>query len=135
MTPKEFKYWIIEDKKMLLSEELFMCDVEQGFIQYADQGYYTNNANCSDKHREYLLNNGIEPKDDFIALQYIGIKDRNGKKIFEGDIVLVDRIFCEVKWFEDEFRFYFYSEKFNEKHVPTSSCEIVGNIFENKDSI
>ena len=87
-----------------------------------------------------------------ILMQYTGLKDKNGKEIYEGDLIKfteIDEDSCfgredtevvEVKWLEDiaQFRAIFKSGRRTELHfvvqLPTVvSCEIIGNIYENPE--
>lgn len=58
--------------------------------------------------------------------QYVGIKDKNGKKIFEGDIVSIDGKNYEVKYLLGQF--------FVGINMPIAykrfECEVIGNIFD-----
>ncbi len=72
--------------------------------------------------------------------QYIGIKDKNSKRIFEGDIVMfLD--YTEpavVEWDQEDARWYMrYSDcmlDFSYKCVP-SAIEVIGNIHDNPELI
>jgi uncharacterized phage protein (TIGR01671 family) len=82
---------------------------------------------------------------NIVLLQYTGLKDKNGKEIYEGDILnsLYRSDGCkgiyEVQW--SDIRASFFAKRHGEHQQMLVSifpsdlqrCEIIGNIYENPD--
>ena len=127
----KFRAW---DKINKVMEDPFnIRDLEA--IEYDGQGFLDNG--CF---------NGINDDwDNYILMQYTGLKDKNGKEIYEGDIV---RTYHE---FEEDYRESFETigiVKFSSGcfwingggysilqhfHYNDNQREVIGNIYENKE--
>ena len=74
--------------------------------------------------------------------QYTGLTDKNGKKIFEGDIVVLNikgyNTICKVAWADNVAQFQLWQTN-TIPHTPTAlnlgnyDCEIIGNIHDNPE--
>lgn len=99
------------------------------------------NTDKEAKHKEFY----IYPNDVF--MQYTGLKDKNGKELYEGDIIGFDmdtfykRIFTVIY---DSGRFGIQTDEgfrclsdwiIIQKDNNTISCEVIGNIYEHKHLI
>ena len=73
-----------------------------------------------------------------ILMQYTGLKDKNGKEIYEGDIVKEGQFVMQVVWNEKMASFglsraeWTFMHYFGEASNP-ENCEIIGNIHENPE--
>ena len=116
------------------------------------QGHYVLDLNG----RFQNLQNG-SGGDEYVVQQWTGLKDKNGKEIFEGDIVNVKRFFTrpyikdgkidyktidgeletgQVIWWELQATFLVEYKGYDEYGgllCSSVGCEVIGNIFENSE--
>ncbi|EAC5301792.1 hypothetical protein BA772_10635 [Listeria monocytogenes] len=123
----EYRAFVKETKKMLPVTDLCFNETEAAGVSGC------GNANCTLCVDWYSF-------DDVVLMQYTGLKDKNGKKIFEGDIVnckFFDRMvsdiagvinFIDCVWAVSDFK-----NKRLYQLIDVDNIEIIGNIHENSD--
>ena len=78
---------------------------------------------------------------DIELMQYTGLKDKNNKEIYEGDILFESfgekyyKVVFENGSFKAEFEGDFEEYSFNLIDIVAQGCEVVGNIYENPELI
>lgn len=127
MIPR-YRAWLKEDKEMVDVEEINFFNGEFDFIGDAITWMCKNN--------------------DFVLMQSTGLTDKNGKEIFEGDILKVTdkHSWLEVVSYSEE-KSMFVSKEINRKvEISENSLwdlfivnlfriEIIGNIWENPELV
>lgn len=74
--------------------------------------------------------------DSGTLMQYTGLKDKNGREIYEGDIVdFGEGVNLPIQWAWNSYNFHNTSDWDITNHEPEKEFEIIGNIYENHELI
>lgn len=119
----KYRAWNKEKKIMCYKHE----DEEQ---------HWFDGVCCSDVEMvNGRLNSGLSA---YEYMQYIGVDDKNGKEIYEDDIVLSDDGKAgQVQWLEEHLAFMIWCVTDNKVYFAYendfSKIEAIGNVYENAD--
>ncbi len=114
----KFRVWDVENKEMLKVQEL---DFEPTF-------YDGRIAIRPDKYNDYF------DTEDMILMQYTGLHDKNGKEIYEGDIVNYENMTGKIIFLNASFIMSDFEETEEwELGVINEEIEVIGNIYENSE--
>ena len=103
------------------------------------QFYYTPDFNMHFSESGIIAglhNGGMVFNRDREITQFTGLLDKNGKEIYEGDIIELSGIKREVAWIEEDAGFGLkYERKFGGfcPMVIEQKVEVIGNIYENPE--
>ena len=120
----KFRAWDNENKEMLKVQEL----------DFEDTFYGGRLAIRTDQYNDYF------DLEDMILMQFTELKDKNGKEIYEGDILQIDVDRAWVIWNEKYCYFelvpigdYYFDSDVIGQALEYTETEIIGNIYENKE--
>lgn len=124
-----FRAWDKHSQKMFANDELLI---------------WNNNVYANDSKKLTCNNLKGWSIDDEYLMQSTGLRDKNGKEIFEGDILACktddEVINLNIFWDEEYALFMFESKKYNEQEPLAELVEdniypfeIIGNIYENPE--
>lgn len=119
MIPK-YRAWLKKEQKM---------DNEIDHISWLEDELY-----CIGDGITYMVS-----AEDLVLMQSTGLVDKNGKEIFEGDIVKMSKdVYSEPTYYE-VVRHYGGAYRLESKQhgcelwLRHTDCEVVGNVYENKE--
>ena len=114
----KFRVWDKHHKTFLV--------IPYGNYALSDDGelfWLMSNCDCSELDTE-----------DYIIEQCTGLRDKNGKLIYEGDFLKDHNGIWQVLWDEKEAAFYIYNKKRDFYLSPfIGEFEIIGNIHDNEE--
>ena len=119
------------------------CESKMGEVTSInlDEGYI-NYIVCNEQNEIEII--GLAYLDEYILLQYTGLKDKNSKEIYEGDILRYSfpydrrlRHISPVSYLDTQASFGivdFYGNNIPLYDIPANNYfEVVGNIYENEE--
>ncbi|CVW49103.1 YopX protein [Streptococcus pneumoniae] len=131
MTPR-YRAWIKTEKRMFFSDDILAIDYENEEI-VTQQIYFENGL--PDDRDIYCYN-----PDEIELMQSTGLKDKNGKEVFIGDIVKCTRGCLHEVYLEKEYGGTFiggmpsiYLKGLLSGYAWTEDEEIIGNVYENPE--
>lgn len=104
---------------------------------YIEDAQFTYDDGCEGgmgSFRHYSFRDLLEDK-NCIVEQCTGLKDKNGKLIYENDLIKIDDDVAVIKWSDYYARFMLESSEdiFDFETIYAEECEVIGNIHENAD--
>ena len=115
----KFRAWVKKERKMVNVETLFIG---------------INRLCFGNSKTEDLFFRDFEEVE---LMQYTGLKDKNGKEIYEGDIVILndaeEENRCVVKYKYGSYILVDGDLRENLSNVEDKFLEVIGNIYENKN--
>ncbi|APD22423.1 hypothetical protein IPP24_00028 [Streptococcus phage IPP24] len=126
------RVWVKIGKRMVFSDDILAIDYENKEI-VTQQVYFENGL--PDDRDIYCYD-----FDEIELMQSTGLKDKNGKEVFIGDIVKCTRGCLHEVYLEKEYGGTFiggmpavYLKGFGDGYAWTEYEEIIGNIYENPE--
>lgn len=93
---------------------------------------------CDEDGEEYPVD--VIGRDKWEIEQFTGLRDKNGREIYEGDIVVVEN-WCfhapvvVVEWEDERTGFIPFSINSSEEYANGDDCQVIGNIHENPELV
>lgn len=125
----KFRAWDKEKEKMLTGMNQYGADEPDFNKAHSSAGAFTRLWEALARFAE---------SDRFILMQYTGLKDKNGKELYEGDVVKWNAVntnfISTIEWWKGRDRWIIRNNKYDigALMVAHKKCEIIGNIYQDK---
>ena len=121
----KFRAWIKKGCESKMGE-VTSINLDEGYINYIV---------CNEQNEIEII--GLAYLDEYILLQYTGLKDKNGKEIYVGDIVILndaeEENRCVVEYKYGSYILVDGELRENLSNVENRFLEVIGNIYENPE--
>jgi uncharacterized phage protein (TIGR01671 family) len=97
------------------------CEIKHQMIPFDELVYFDD-----------TLADFFAEDENFILMQYTGLKDKNGVEIYEGDIVQYNNITGEIAWHQNGWVIQ-WMEMQGYSYIYEQIIEVIGNIHENPE--
>jgi uncharacterized phage protein (TIGR01671 family) len=143
---KQYKKWIENSSSLHCFSNWTICPFTGNLVDYVG-AFGCDNFTASPAHGYYFEGAEVVREPRYVIQQYTGLKDSKGVEIYEGDIVKHRKQNREVRigefWdgADDRTGVFLQDPKIKHRNFGTnkvaffSSCEIIGNVFENRELI
>jgi len=111
----KFRAWDKKEKKIIV----------KGLLLTLEQGLRT--FDFPDFHVDFA------DGDRYILMQYTGLKDKDGKEIYEGDVLSAYERPLPIAWGNDSWIIGYYFESLHDFLYSGDPKEIIGNVYENPE--
>jgi uncharacterized phage protein (TIGR01671 family) len=134
----KFRAWDKISKLMIQFDTPTRC-IEYGMLAW-ESSEFPGIGNLPGSY-EYLMDDTEEGEEDpYIVMQFTGLHDKNGKEIYEGDVVAPEHESsgrAVVEWREEcaSFETHWQDGHFDHNCGTWEFLEVIGNIYENPELV
>ena len=125
MREGRYRVWFQNYKRMIHFEGMVLCD------EYDRLCFDIRESDCT-KEYQHLAGTSYIPNESGIKMDSTGLKDKNGKEIYEGDILKTSTGNNRVMW-DNKDGLWGFDERCPVYFADINQREVIGNIWEDPE--